>query len=142
MEPIPAAKKSKPSSTGTSCSASMNLDHWMQRPKIGGADFTADEWRGEKGSFDVSEKSLLLSYPSSLELEELTKCLDEEERDEPERNNATGFNIFIAGGNSQENKRMHLGEIVINLGVDFFTGVKGGVMNESSKNSRGSSPSM
>lgn len=45
---------------------------------------------------DSSEKSLLLSSPSSLELEDLIKNLDEDERDEAERNKATGFNIFMA----------------------------------------------
>lgn len=43
-----------------------------------------------------SEKSLLLSSSSSLEFEELIRNLDEDERDEAERNRATGFNIFMA----------------------------------------------
>jgi hypothetical protein len=46
---------------------------------------------------DSSETSLLLSDPLSLEPpEEVIKNLDEEDLDEPERNNATGFSIFLA----------------------------------------------
>lgn len=49
---------------------------------------------------DSSEKSLLLSEPSSLEFEAedeaLTKYLDDDDRDDVDLNNATGFNIFIA----------------------------------------------
>ncbi|KAK2985408.1 hypothetical protein RJ640_002988 [Escallonia rubra] len=48
-EPTPAAKKSSPSSTGTSCSASKNLDHWMHMPKIGGAP---RDGRGDNGVLD------------------------------------------------------------------------------------------
>ena len=47
---------------------------------------------------DSSEKSLLLSQSSSLELEELTINLDDDDRDEAERISATGFNIFMAAG--------------------------------------------
>ena len=47
---------------------------------------------------DSSEKSLLLSQSSSLELEELIINLDDDDRDEAERISATGFNIIIAAG--------------------------------------------
>lgn len=46
---------------------------------------------------DSSEASLLLSDPLSFEPpEDVIKNLEEEDLDEPERNKATGFNIFMA----------------------------------------------
>jgi len=45
---------------------------------------------------DLSEKSLLLSSPSLEPPDELTKNLEEEERDEADRKSATGFNTFDA----------------------------------------------
>ena len=50
---------------------------------------------------DSSETSLLLSDPEPPE--EVSKNLEEEDLDEPERNKATGFSFFIAT-NTQKKK--------------------------------------
>ncbi|MFS7981539.1 hypothetical protein Hanom_Chr10g00952151 [Helianthus anomalus] len=49
-EPTPAAKKSIPSSTGTSLIESNSRLHWMHTPNIGGAPV---DRRGENGNFVV-----------------------------------------------------------------------------------------
>ena len=56
---------------------------------------SVDRWLPENIQ-DSSEKLLLLSSPSSRELEMFIKNLDEAEREEAERIKATGFNIFAA----------------------------------------------
>lgn len=45
---------------------------------------------------ESSEKQLLVSNASSLELVEPRKNREEDERDEPDRNSATGFNILAS----------------------------------------------
>jgi hypothetical protein len=45
---------------------------------------------------ESSEKQLFASNASSLELADPTKNREDDERDEPDRNNATGFNILAS----------------------------------------------